>query len=297
MVAMAQRTSQRPDAATLSDDVTMADHVRLIRTQTSYVKDVENGRRFFDNKEMLDYKTGPALIALKNRSGLTLEAIARRAGYRGRSSVQSFFSEAYDKPLDTDVALKLCQALVGIGKPPIDRAEILQLTGMFEKNAEVVKFEGASIDRMAVDVPIVGTVLGADRVSGALSIEQTYLYDQEVIGYAKRPAILDGRADVYGCYVQGSSMDPAYEDGALIFVEGKRQPKVGEYAVIYLRMNGEDQESDGDGNARTVLIKKLTRKTAAAYQFEQFNPRLTFEIDSREVLKMHRVIPWGELLS
>lgn len=75
--------------------------------------------------------TGSALLALKQRAGnLSLEQIAKAAGYNGRSSVQSFFNDGYVKPLDTEVAGKLADALEGKGEPAITRAELFALTGV-----------------------------------------------------------------------------------------------------------------------------------------------------------------------
>ncbi len=60
--------------------------------------------------------------------------------------------------------------------------------------------------RMAQDVPVYGTALGASRIIDNNAIEQTTLNTGEVIAYFKRPVVLDGRVDVYGLYIQGSSM-------------------------------------------------------------------------------------------
>lgn len=166
-----------------------------------------------------------------------------------------------------------------------------------EANARPVHFEGASLERMTQDVPILGTALGVDRLVDSVSIEQTSLFLDEVIGYAKRPVILDGRVDVYGIYVQGSSMYPAFGDGQLIFVESKRQPSIGEDVIVYLRKNGDDDEGDDGHSARTVLVKRLVRRSHSYLELEQFNPSARFMIDTRDVLKYHRVIPYTELLS
>lgn len=251
-----------------------------------------------DNVRVLDtLTTGQRLRALMDRAGHSVRTFAQAAGYSHGSGVQRYIEPEFDGQLKPDVARRMADALVGRGSPPIEAKEVFALVGIPESNAVPIKYEGASEVRMSQDIPILGTALGADRVAGELAIEQTCLYEDEQIGFAKRPVVLDGRVDAYGLYVQGSSMDPAYEDGALILVETRRQPSVGEYAVVYLRMNGDGDESDVDGRARTIMIKKLVRKSASFYELEQFNPRLTFRVDAKEVLKMHRVIPWAELLS
>jgi len=166
-----------------------------------------------------------------------------------------------------------------------------------EPNGVIQQFEGASLERMRNDLPILGTALGADRVQDSLAIEQTYLYTDEVVGYAKRPVLLDGRADAYGIYVQGSSMDPVFEDGALILVESKRPPRIGDNVVVYLRRNGDDQEGDDGASARTVLVKRLVRRNASTVELEQHNPKLAFSVSMKDVLKIHRVMTLSDLLS
>ncbi|MCW1985568.1 UNVERIFIED_ORG: phage repressor protein C with HTH and peptisase S24 domain [Sphingomonas sp. R1F5B] len=235
------------------------------------------------------------LINARKRLKLTQGAMAERLGI---SSAQISRWETGDDGIPSHRIRALCEAY------GVSVSEIFDGSGdeglaerKPEPNARVVHFEGASQERMMQDVPILGTALGAERVVDSLAIEQTFLYSEDVIGTAKRPVVLDGRADVYGIYVQGSSMDPAFEDGQLIFVEGKRQPRIGEYAIVYLRMNGNDQEQDDGHSARTVLVKRLVRRSASFLELEQFNPKSRFTIDTKDVLKYHRVIPYTELLS
>lgn len=298
MIPVAEASGKRPDPAACRNEhlVIGLGHVRGVRLQRTSVNDVDNVQAFSDYMQMSKQTTGEALRGLRKRAGISLEKVAERAGYKGRSGVQTFFNPEYSKPLDTDVAAKLSEALEGLGDPQILRSEIYALTGAPEGQA-VVHFEGASMERMRQDVPILGTAMGADRIVNDYAVEQTYLYTDEVVGYAKRPVILDGRADVYAVYVQGSSMDPAFEDGDLAFVEAKRPARIGDNVVVYLRKNGGDHEQDDGESARAVLIKKLISKRASHLEFEQYNPRATFSIDAKEILKMHRVMTLSDLLS
>lgn len=227
------------------------------------------------------------LISARKRINLTQEKIAERLGVsvpqvsrweNGKDGIPSqripSMIEAYEATV---------QELLG--------------EGAVEGNAAVQLFEGASERRLTQDLPILGTALGADRVVDELAIEQTNLYDHEIIGHAKRPVILDGRADAYGVYVQGSSMEPVHMDGSLILVEGKRPPRIGDDVIVYLRRNGHDQDGDDGESARTVLIKRLVKRSASFVELEQFSPRFTFRIAATEVLKIHRVLTLADLLS
>lgn len=68
------------------------------------------------------------LVDLKDRSGLSIRAIAREMGYQNASSIQRYFSQDFSKPaLPSDFVAKLLPVLVGKGEHPITREDILAL--------------------------------------------------------------------------------------------------------------------------------------------------------------------------
>jgi hypothetical protein len=181
----------------------------------------------------------------------------------------------------------------GQGDPPITRAEVIALTGLVTaSNAQTFQVDGPSAERMRRDLPIYGTALGAEEILGGEAIEQTALNRGEVIEYNRRPPILDGRADVYGLYVQGSSMHPRFRDGETVFVESRKRPSVGDDAVIYLRT---PDEVEGE-RVSSVLIKTVVRKTASYVELEQFNPACTFRIPMERVERMDRVLTLDDMI-
>jgi hypothetical protein len=238
--------------------------------------------------------TGSAVNRLRDRAGLSLRALAAKAGYAAASSIQRYADPAFDSPLGVEVATRFADAMEGAGSPPIARAEVLMLTGLVTgSNALPFRMEGASVDRMRRDLPIYGTALGADEIVDGEAIEQTTLNRGEIVEYKRRPAILDGRADVYGLYVQGSSMQPRFRDGETVFVESRKRPAVGDDAVIYLRMADEVEGERPSG----VLIKAIVRKTASYVELEQYNPALTFRIPMERVDRMDRVLTLDDMIS
>lgn len=151
--------------------------------------------------------------------------------------------------------------------------------------------EGAGIKRMTRDVPIYGTALGADEILEGEAVEQIELNRGEVIGYRRRPVLLGGRTDVYALYVQGSSMAPRHRDGAVLFVEGRRRPSVGDDAVVYLRS---PDEVDGE-RPSAVLVKTVVHKSASFLELEQYTPPLVFRIAMERVARIDRVLTLDEL--
>lgn len=167
-------------------------------------------------------------------------------------------------------------------------------TDMPPPNATVFKMEGASAERMREDLPIYGTALGAARQVDGEAVEQTTLNRAEVVMYAKRPVLLNGRAEAYGLFVSGSSMEPRHLDGETILVDPKGRVKNGEDVVVYLRPEN-PEEDDGEA-ARAVLVKRLVRRTSGYVELEQYSPALVFRIEMTAVVRIDRVIPWSELL-
>lgn len=300
MARVAQLPCERADASKVGDNRLMV-HAHDVQSVCTLVN-VECVDHFFDKCSVIGERTSGQIIReLQERSGFSVRAFAKACGYSHASGIQRYVDLEFDGNLRPDVAKKMAEALTGKGAPPIEAAEVYALVGMPTPNAVVQPFEGASLSRMKQDLPILGTALGADKVVDGFAVEQTYLYSDEIIGHARRPVILDGRADAYGIYVQGSSMDPVFEDGALILVETKRPPRIGDNVVVYLRRNGADQEADHDADdgvsARTVLVKRLVRRSGTFVEMEQHNPKLSFKIAAIDVLKMHRVMTLADLLS
>ncbi|WP_170841880.1 S24 family peptidase [Sphingomonas gellani] len=163
-----------------------------------------------------------------------------------------------------------------------------------EARAPYLAFRGQDRPR---DIPIVGTALCADievEDDGLLhSVEGMEMHLNDVIDYARRPLVLDGRRDIYALYFRGVSMAPRYEPGELAYVDPRRPPTTGEYVVAQLRA------ADGDEGERifTVMAKRLVRQTAQYFEFEQFNPAGTFRVERARVAHLHRIIPWDELVT
>lgn len=259
------------------------------------VKGVDYVPSFCDDTYMAT--VGETLLALKQRASLPLEAIASRAGYRGKSSIQEYFKPEYVGPLGSRAAQKLADGLAGAGTPPIDRNQVLALASLPASNAQTVQYEGSSFERMSEDLPIVGTALGGAVHIDGEAIEQTMLNRGEIIGYAKRPTMLNGREDAYGLYVQGSSMVPVHSEGAFLVVERKRPPRIGDDVVVYLRASGQQDEADDGQRARAVLLKRLVRRTASYIELEQFNPPLTFKVAADDAMRVDRVMDLSDLLT
>lgn len=227
----------------------------------------------------------------RNQHGLTLQKVAEAVGV---SMAQVSKWEAGRVNIPAARLMRLAEVLgTSVG-------DLLGVSGStfpdpaLEPNAHPFKMEGASQDRMRRDLPLYGTALGASRQIDGEAIEQTTLNRSEVLGYARRPTILDGNASAYGLYVAGSSMDPRYRDGDMLVVDPKGRVRGGDDVVVYLRPR-EEVLDDGE-TARAVLVKVLIRRTAQHLVLEQYTPPKQFSVEMADVLRVDRVLPWQELL-
>ncbi|RSV15656.1 XRE family transcriptional regulator [Sphingomonas sp. ABOLF] len=267
-------------------------HTQNIRTHVRCVN-VENENALCDLVYVPDEQTiGARLKALWQQSGLSMQKLAKAAGYSGASSIQRYLDDAYDPAvLPNTIATRLADAFE---KTPVGRAPVLELAGYDGEQAldTVVRFEGASQERLQTTIPIFGTALGAVEEIDGEAIEQTQLYESTVMGYVSRPAWLNGRSDVYGVYIQGASMSPRYEQGEMVVAEKNKPPRIFDDVIVQL---ASPDDHDGD-RVTAVMIKRLVRRAAAYIELEQFNPPKIFRVETDRVKAVHRVIPWSELL-
>lgn len=275
----------------------MLNHDPVVRDVRTSVKAVATVPQFCDHAYMANKTTGEILLALKLRAGdPSLDDIAHAGGWKGKSGVQTYFNAAYEGPLSGMVALKLAKALEGRGSPPIKAEDITSLAAVPpQSNASApVQYEGASVYRMSRDLPVYGSALGAAEVIDGEAVELTTLNRAEIMEYRERPPILNGKQDVYGLFVQGSSMDPAFDDGDLLVVQKTGAISVGDFVVVYIRPKGD--HDDGE-TAENVLVKRLVKRTAQYIELRQYQPDITFRIPREDVLRIDKALRTRDLLS
>src|SRR5579863_4393274 len=106
------------------------------------------------------------------------------------------------------------------------------------------------------------------------------LWNGEIVDYVPRPPALSGAPNGYATYVVGTSMEPRYHPGELIYVHPGKPVTPGAYVLVQLK-------APAEGEPPLALIKRLVKKTGQRYVLEQFNPQKQFDVPVKEVVAIH----------
>lgn len=152
-------------------------------------------------------------------------------------------------------------------------------------------FRGAPNSR---DIPVLGTghcaLLQIGRNGDMVEVEETLFEPTETIRYVTRPPSLAGSKDAYAIYFQGDSMEPRFQPGEMAVADPSRPPHIGDDVIVQLFAEDMPEE------IRSILVKRLVRRSTSYVELAQFNPALTFRVPMERVARMHRIVPPGELL-
>lgn len=133
---------------------------------------------------------------------------------------------------------------------------------------------------MPLDVPVLGTAAGShDR--GAFQMEGG------VVDYARRPETLMTAKDIYALYVEGSSMEPRYFPGDLIYINPNKPARSGDVVVVQSKL----EEYAHIEATLGVYIKK----TDGNIVIQKYNPPAEIVVKSSPATIIHRVLTMNEI--
>ncbi len=84
------------------------------------------------------------IAELRQRSGLSLDDLAKDMGFKGQSSIQRYLSPSYDKGFRPELAARFKAALLGRGTPPISPRDL----SVFDNWAETD--DGVTLDLLKI---------------------------------------------------------------------------------------------------------------------------------------------------
>ena len=134
--------------------------------------------------------------------------------------------------------------------------------------------------------PIAGDKI---RVHGAAQggPDGWFPWNGEIVDYVSRPPHLAGAMEAYAVYVAGSSMEPRYYAGELVYIHPGKPVTTGAFVLVQVK-------PESEGEAPRAFIKRLARRTATKSTFEQFNPPKEIDIKAADIMTTHRIVGTAE---
>lgn len=129
-------------------------------------------------------------------------------------------------------------------------------------------------------LPVYGFAAGA--FAGAFTITT-----EEVERVPAPPGLATVR-DAYALIVSGTSMEPRYFAGDLIFVNPHRPPRPGDHVVIQI-LNAHPE-------GRQTFVKRYLGETKGDVVVTQYNPPLNTSWPARHVAFVHRILTVNEMI-
>lgn len=223
--------------------------------------------------------SGAELARLTDQNEVTV-----RSHVNGTRDVSKRAAEAYSRALAVDPAW----LIYGHGPAPAGPGPEQQYSPNEDdrlygpSNVRISASAPPDFRFLSKDIPILGHAECGSN--GEFKFEQG-----EPIDYVRRPPGQMNRRGIYCIYAQGSSMEPVYEAGDLVYVDPHYPPKAGRDVVIQLVPKGPKDEE-------RCLLKRLVRRSGGKWRVKQFNPEKEFVLDEKDVAAVHVVLKTYELL-
>lgn len=219
---------------------------------------------------MTDTHVSMKLRSLRERAGLSMDAMAKALGFRGPSSYQRYENpDLFTKSaLPNHLTGKIGHVLIGKGAPPISEAEILELTGITPLSEGPIPFQVATPKGNSTDLPIYGD-------AGGLS-DGVVLNHGNAYAHTARPEIFSRNSAAFAVYNNGSLMQPRYFQGELLLIDPVKPPQITDFILL--------ERHDG-----IAIVRQLIDIKNDDFYVAQFNPDKEYSIPKDEVKRIYRI--------
>jgi phage repressor protein C with HTH and peptisase S24 domain len=207
---------------------------------------------------------------------LSPEAAAKAAGLD-----RGYFQKLFERPNSSPKAETLSKIAAALGVSP---AWLINGTDEATNTIRTdVRAASAPIPRhydMPKDVPVLGTAAGS-HLRGAFQIETA------IIDYVRRPPSLATARDIYALYVEGTSMEPQFNPGDLVYIHPHKPPRLGDAIVVQAR------NAEHDPVEATIGI--FRKRTESSVIIGKHNPKADVELPRPFVVAIHKVLTANEI--
>ena len=234
---------------------------------------------------MTEETLGARLLALKDRSRLSLENIAKAAGYKRASSIQRYFSPDYEaKFLPRELADRLKDALVGFGDPPIFASDVEYLTELgFLQDRRLPRPLSPEMFRRSPQrhIECNGTASAGAMVG---PVEVVRIMDDPIRVF-RRPEHLTRRSlDAF--FVSDISMAPRHRPGDIVVMEAERPAMIGQ--DVFIEVGGGEIEG---------FIAALVARERDHVELEILNPPTRFKVKLNQIDGIRPLLSLQDLLT
>lgn len=225
-------------------------------------------------------------------AGLNPSSLSRKAGLKG-DYVRDILRGKSRKPNAADLgkiaAVLGCHITDLLPDGEVAPQQSADLPGLreqvtpFDRGSRVTRSSDRSnfpINDRIDDLPIYGT--------GFCGEHGRFDMNGQVVDYASRPERLRGIASAYAIYAVGSSMEPRYFAGELLYVHPGRPITPGCFVVVQL-------QPEHEGDTVQAFVKQFVRMDNNVVVVRELNPvPREFSLPRANVLDIHRIVQSGE---
>ena len=197
---------------------------------------------------------------------------ASKAVGKNHAYLQQYLERGVPKSLPEDVRDRLAQ-LIDI---PTDQLKKLDTGKLPNTRLPVFRIPPVALGDK---IPVMGAAEGG--ADGHL------IWNGEVVDYIDRPPSLASAPNGYATYVTGTSMEPRYHPGELIYIHPGKPPTNGCYVLVQI-------QPKRDGDPPGAFVKRLVKRTPTKLVVEQYNPTKQVEWLLKDVVSVHRIVGSGE---
>lgn len=234
------------------------------------IRSIQRGKSQYPRTDTLA-KLAPVL-------GTTLEYLS--TGFGLADSSEPTYADTADRLIRDRVAEKLAEDGHPSDRKITEKYRTSAAKGGYSEPAQSLEIYRAPEFGMR-DLPVRGVA--------AAGTDALFITNGEPHDWLLRPAVLIGVNEAYAVIAAGSSMEPRYFDGEVVFVHPGRRVAPGRHTFVVVQFYPQEE-----GEAPRAVIKKYERQTGTELVLSQYNPpeELRFAIET--VKSIHLVVNPGD---
>lgn len=204
-----------------------------------------------------------------SQRGLNMSQVSKALG-RNHAYLHQFLDRGIPAQLPEEIREKLAEML---------QVPESQLKGSGKHSFSASAAVGRVAGRAAGDkIPVFG--FGKPETAGS------FIWSGDIVDYVFRSPQLVGATQGYAAYVDGSSMEPRYFPGEVIYVHPGKPVTTGAFVLVQVK-------AEEEGTPR-AFIRRLVKRSAGKLTFAQFSPPKEFDVRASDVLAMHKIVGSAE---